>query len=240
MIPDELQDQAALYALGVLDSGEIAAFEKALTGNAELRALVREMREASADLARNVPLQQPPAELRQRVLREVALEKQAAATGVTRSTSSSAVWLPWAIAALFLIFCGVVAFDRARLKRELADAHQVDSLGQMTLVTLTSPTPGHEDAKVAVAWHAEKQAGVITIANMPPAGTGRDYQLWAVDANRKDPINAGIIHVDANGVTRVRFKPDQNVAQIKAFAISLEREGGVPKREGPIVMIGNA
>jgi hypothetical protein len=31
MIPDELQDQAALYALGALDTGEIAAFEKALT-----------------------------------------------------------------------------------------------------------------------------------------------------------------------------------------------------------------
>jgi anti-sigma-K factor RskA len=41
-------------------------------------------------------------------------------------------------------------------------------------------------------------------------------------------------------VTRVRFRPDQNTSQIKAFAISLEREGGVPKREGPIVMIGNA
>jgi anti-sigma-K factor RskA len=199
MIPDKLQDQAALYALRTLDAEEIAAFEKALSGNAELRAMVREMREASADLARTVPLQPPPAELRQRVLREVALEKQIAAVGATRSTSSPGTWLPWAIVALFLIFCGVLAVDRARLQRELADARRVDSLGQMTLVTLTSPTPGHEDAKVTVAWHAEKQAGVITIANMPPAGTGRDYQLWAVDANHKDPINAGIIHVDANG-----------------------------------------
>lgn len=251
MIPDELQDQAALYALGALDAGETAAFEKALSGNAELGALVREMREASADLARTVPSQRLPAEMRQRVLREVALEKQTAAAGVTsppvgparplaRSTSSSGAWLPWAIAALFLLFCGALAFDRARLQRDLAAARQSDSLGQLTFITLISPVAGHEDAKVAVAWHQEKQTGVITIANMPPAGTGHDYQLWAVDANRPDPINAGIIHVDPNGVTRVRFKPDQAAAQIKAFAISLEREGGVPKREGPIVMIGNA
>jgi len=251
MIPDELQDQAALYALGALDAGETAAFEKALAENGELRALVRELREASADLARTVPLRQPPAELRQRVLRDVALEKQTAAAGVTsspvertgplaRSTSSSVAWLPWSIAALFLLFCGVLALDRARLQREIADARQSDSLGEITFVTLTSPDPGHENAKVAVAWHQEKQTGVITIANMPPAGPGRDYQLWAVDANRPDPINAGIIHVDSNGVTRVRFKPDLSASQIKAFAISLEREGGVPKREGPIVMIGNA
>ena len=79
---------------------------------------------------------------------------------------------------------------------------------------------------------------MITVSGMPPAVPGRDYQLWAVDANHADPINAGLIHVDPNGVTRVRFRPDQKAMQIKAFAISLEREGGVPKREGPIVMIG--
>jgi anti-sigma-K factor RskA len=251
MIPDELQDQAALYALGALNAGETAAFETALAENAELRLLVREMREASADLARTVPSRQPPVELRQRVLGEVALEKQAAAAGVAspapkrirplaKSTSSSAAWLPWAIAALLLVFCGLLVFDRARLQREIAAARQSDSLGQITFVTLTSPDPGHENSKVAVAWHQEKQTGVITIANMPPAGAGRDYQLWAVDANHPDPINAGIIHVEPNGVTRVQFKPDQAATQIKAFAISLEREGGVPKREGPIVMIGNA
>jgi anti-sigma-K factor RskA len=251
MIPEELQDQAALYALGALDAADTAAFETALAGNAELRVLVHELREASADLARTVPLRSAPPELRQRVLGEIALDKQNAPAGiaspagerirpVARSTSSSAAWLPWAIAALFLIFCGVLVFDRARLQREISAARQPDSLGQLTLVTLTSPEPGHEDAKVAVAWHQEKQTGVITIANMPPAGAGRDYQLWAVDANHPDPINAGILHVDPNGVTRVQFKPDQAATQIKAFAISLEREGGVPKREGPIVMIGNA
>lgn len=239
MIPDELQDQAALYVLEKLEATESAAFEEALRENGELQVLVRELREASGDLARTVASQKPPAELRQRVLREIALEKQGRA-GATQSASRSFAWVPWAIAALFMIFCGALAFDRARSQRELADARQSDSLGEMTFVNLVSPEPGHEKAKVTVAWHPDKQAGLITIANMPPAEAGHDYQLWAVCANREEPINAGIIHVDPNGVTRVRFKPDQAVSQIKAFAISLEREGGVPKREGPIVMIGNA
>ena len=238
-IPDELQDQAALYVLDRLDAAESASFEQALRENAELRALVREVREASADLARTVPAQKPAAELRQRVLREVALEKQGRASS-TQPASSPAAWLPWALAALFMVFCGALAFDRSRLQRELADARQSDSLGEMTFVNLISPEPGHEKAKVTVAWPPDKQAGMITIANMPPADAGHDYQLWAVCANHAEPINAGIIHVDPDGVTRVRFKPDQAVTEIKAFANSLEREGGVPKREGPIVMIGNA
>lgn len=238
MIPDDLQDQAALYVLGALDATETVAFEAALNGNAELRAMVREMREASADLAQSVPAHQPPAELKQRVLREIALEKQSDAS--PRSAAPAFNWLPWAIAALFLAFCGILALDRMRLQRELADARAADPLAQATLVALTPATGDHPDARATVAWQADRQSGIITINNMPPAGKGRAYQLWVVDANHKDPINGGIIHVEPNGVTRVRFKPDQGASQIKAFAISLEREGGVPKREGPIVMIGNA
>ena len=232
MISEDLQDQAALYVLGSLDPAEMAAFEKALDRDAELRSLVRELREAASDLGGSVPSHQPPPELKRSVLREIALEKQGA-------TANKANWLPWAIAAVLLIFCGILAVDRARLQRELAAA-QADPFAQATVVTLSSPNNEHPDAKVTVAWQPDRQSGMITIAHMPPAGPGRDYQLWAVDSAHKDPVNAGIIHVDSNGVAHVRFKPDQSVAEIKAFAISLEREGGVPKREGPIVMIGTA
>jgi hypothetical protein len=37
-----------------------------------------------------------------------------------------------------------------------------------------------------------------------------------------------------NGAAQVRFKPVEKAQHLKAFAISLEREGGVPKKEGPI------
>jgi len=60
MIPEEQQDQAGLYALGLLEPDQTAAFESALGGNAELRALVRELREATGDLALTVPAQTFP------------------------------------------------------------------------------------------------------------------------------------------------------------------------------------
>ena len=47
MISEEQQDQAALYALGLLGADEDAAFESELRANAELRDLVRELREAA-------------------------------------------------------------------------------------------------------------------------------------------------------------------------------------------------
>lgn len=233
MIPETLQDQAAVYALGLLEAEEMPAFEEALQTNADLREFVRGMRAAWADLGQTVPQHDPPAELKQRVLREIALQKHGV---MTTSGTSRIPWLPWAIAALFMVLCGILAVDRARLQRETADV-----LSQVTFVALGAPSPDQPTtAKVTVAWRPEQQSGVITINNLPPAGPGRDYQLWAVDANHKDPVSAGLIHVDPDGTSRIRFKPDQSVGQIKAFAISLEREGGVPKREGPIVLIGTA
>jgi anti-sigma-K factor RskA len=231
MIPETLQDQAALYALGLLEAGEIKDFEEAMHSSSELRDFVKEMREAAADVARMAPLQAPPAELKQRVLREVALEKQEAGGS---SAPARGQWLPWSIAALFMIFGGILLVDRARLREQTATA-----LSQVTFVTLGAASPDQPaKAKATVAWYSNQQTGIITIDNLPPPGRGRDYQLWAVDANHKDPISAGLIHLDPNGVTHVQFKPEQSAAQIKAFAISIEREGGVPKREGPIVMIG--
>ena len=74
---------------------------------------------------------------------------------------------------------------------------------------------------------------------MPVAGAGKDYQLWIVDAEHKAPISAGIIRVDPQGNAEWRFLPAETARHIKAFAISVERKGGVPVKEGPIVMIGS-
>ena len=238
MISDDLQDQAAIYVLGGLDSAETAAFEKALRENIELQALVRELSEAAGDLGRSVPQRTPPPELRNRVLRAVALEKQAGpSSGLTTRSSSS--WLPWAIAALLLIGCGFLAVDRLRLQRELAAAGRADPIANARMATLASPSGDPSMGTAVVAWQPDRQSGIISINKMPSAGPGRDYQLWTVDANHPDPINTGIIRVGSDGVARVRFKPDQPAMSVKAFAISVEKEGGVPKREGPIVLIGN-
>src|SRR5207244_11838348 len=103
--------------------------------------------------------------------------------------------------------------------------------------TLRPAAPAPADAKATVAWEPGKQTGVIRISNLPAAQPGKDYQLWAVDAEHKDPISAGIIRVDKNGVTQVRFKPVEKAEQVKAFAISLERAGGVRKKEGTILVV---
>jgi anti-sigma-K factor RskA len=236
MISDEQQDQAALYVLGLLEQDELTAFESELNANAELRDIARELREAAGAVALTAPLQTPPASLKQRIMGQIAMEtKQVVPMPRQRS---SFVWVPWAIAAALALFCGLLAVDRVRLQRQLADMRAVDPLMQTTFYTLAPSAPAPADAKATVAWQPGRQSGVIRISNLPAPQPGKDYQLWAVDAEHKEPVSAGIVRVDKNGVAQIRFKPVDKVKHVKAFAISLEREGGVPKKEGPILLVG--
>jgi anti-sigma-K factor RskA len=236
MISEEQQDQAALYVLGLLERHEAAAFESELTANAELRDIARELREAAGNAALTVPPQTPPAALKQRIMRQIAVKPEEPSVVPLRRPSLG--WVPWAIAAGLAIFCGLLALDRVRLERELADVRATDQLMQTTFFALAPSAPAPADAKATVAWQPSSQSGVIRISNLPAPQPGKDYQLWAVDAKHKDPISAGIIRVDQNGVAQVRFRLVEKAEHVKAFAISLEREGGVPKKEGPILLVG--
>ena len=234
MISEQQQDQAALYALKLLDADEDAAFQSELRANAELRDLVRELREAAGDLALTAPSVLPPASLKERIMGEIATKRVVPMPAGRASLG----WIPWAIAAALAVFCGLLALDRARLERQLAETRAVDPLMQTSFYTLAPAAPALAEAKATVAWQPGRQSGVIRISNLPAPEPGKDYQLWAVDAEHKDPISAGVVRVDKNGVAQIRFKPVEKAEHVKAFAISLEREGGVPKKEGPILLVG--
>ena len=236
MISEEQQDQAALYVLGLLQPGEAAAFESELTTNPELRDIARELREAAGSVALTAPPRTPPASLKQRIMREIAMKTEEPTLESTQRAPFG--WVPWAIAAALAVFCGLLALDRVRLERQLADIRAIDPLIQTTFFTLAPSAPAPSDAKATVAWQPGRQSGVIRISNLPAPQPGKDYQLWAVDAEHKDPISAGVVRVDKNGVAQVRFKPVEKAEHVKAFAISLEREGGAPKKEGPILLVG--
>src|SRR5882724_11551960 len=132
MISEEQQDQAALYALGLLGADEDAVFESELRANVELHDLVRELREAAGDLALTAPSLLPPASLKQRIMGEIASETKR--VGPMQTGRTSLGWVPWAIAAALAVFCGLLALDRVRLERQLADVRAADPLMQTTFV----------------------------------------------------------------------------------------------------------
>lgn len=86
---DELEGQAALYALGALDAEEARDFESHLAEGCEACAAeLREFESIAADLALSAPQAEPPARARARLLELVSVEGP---TEEAATHSSSAV-----------------------------------------------------------------------------------------------------------------------------------------------------
>ena len=113
-----------------------------------------------------------------------------------------------------------------------------EDLARLKVSALASLVGNTKEAQVIAVWDPEQQTGLLTIEKLPAIAETQDYQIWVVDPAYPNPVNGGVFHVTTDGKVALAFKPDQAVARAAAFAISLEKKGGVPKAEGPIVMLG--
>jgi anti-sigma-K factor RskA len=111
-------------------------------------------------------------------------------------------------------------------------------LAHFKIATLASML-GNSPAAVAVAvWNPAREEGVLEVSRLPAIAAEKDYQLWVIDSQYPSPVSGGVFAVDpATGEAHVVFRTGKPVRSIAKFAVSLERKGGAPEPEGPIVLI---
>ena len=253
MIAEPAQEQAALHALGLLDADEASAFEQACAADPALDALAAELRESAAAVAGSAA-GAPPAALKARVLALVEEEARDAAEPTKGKivAGPGVNWLPWALAALLMVCCGVLGADRLRLQRTAAEnGHaaveramipdvQPLPLQRVVFCPLEPTAAGAALPQVAVIWDAVARQGKVRLSNLPPPGAGHDYQLWVIETGRKEPISAGVVPTAAGTSVEVSFQPVPQGATepVAAFALSLEQVGGSPTNKGPVLFLG--
>ncbi|MGR3810981.1 anti-sigma factor [Jiulongibacter sp. NS-SX5] len=90
-------------------------------------------------------------------------------------------------------------------------------------VVKLSGTEKKPDAAVTVFWNQEDNSVELAVNNLPKAEEGKQYQLWIIGEN--GPEDMGMLDNDFEdkllSMKSVSGKPS-------AFAITLEKEGGVP------------
>jgi anti-sigma-K factor RskA len=122
------------------------------------------------------------------------------------------------------------------LTRQLATQ---GTLADYKIATLASLLGNSPQALAVAVWNPANQEGVLTVQKLPALAADKDYQLWVVDPQYPIPVDGGVFRVDpATGEARLNFRPNLPVKTVAKFAVSLERKGGVPKAEGPMVLIG--
>ncbi len=228
---EQTAELASLYVLDLLEGEERRAFEKQMAADAELARTIDEFQSDLSLLAHDVPLRNPPPELEHRIF--TSLRRKFSLRGVTVSHS----WVPWAIAASLMAACFLLLIDRARISHQLAALQRRSMVAETQIAMLSSKLENAPRAYAVVVWDVEKQEGVLKVVDVPKNATDHDYQLWVVDPEYKQPVSGAVFAVESDGTTKIAFKPEARVSSAKAFAVTLERKGGVPKAEGPMVLL---
>lgn len=74
-----------------------------------------------------------------------------------------------------------------------------------------------------VLWNAETEMVYVDVKNLPAPPSDKQYQLWALVDGK--PVDMGVFDIKANNTGLQRM---QKIPGADAFAVTLERTGGVP------------
>ena len=122
-------------------------------------------------------------------------------------------------------------------REQLASARDVDELlasPAVRVAELSGKKPAPE-AHATLAYDRSTGRAVVMATGLPPCPAGHAYQLWLIADNK--PLPGGTFKTDAQGRARLsdRLPPNHTAP---TFAVTLEREGGVPAPQGDVFLLG--
>jgi anti-sigma-K factor RskA len=242
---EQYADELALLAIGTLPEAERAALEEHLESCSQCRNELEQLRADAALLALSVEERQPPARARRRFLSAVTREPRMRAI---RGRRPWWVWQP-AMAAVILVLAAALFWQQNRkLRTELATVQQQMAHAQEMVEAFTSPeavhvslgpSPSTRNPEGKAHYLPKKGALVFTASNLAPLPPQKTYELWLVPATGR-PVRAGVFKPDASGSAMVMMRKMPKGVVAKAFAVTVEPEGGTDTPTLPMVMVGES
>lgn len=114
------------------------------------------------------------------------------------------------------------------LEREIQRLREKNQLAGAQIVFLGSLLQGQPKAVAVSVWNPDRQEGVFVVKDLLPLAADQDYQLWVIDPQMPQPVDAGTFVVDPQGAVRLQFKPRAAVNTAGKFAVTIEKKGGAP------------
>ena len=268
MTHDELRELTGGYALGALSDTERQALEAHLASCPECAQEVRELAGVASGLALAVAQVDPPAALRDRVLR-AAVGSSSSVRPIRGGAELPAVrpsalpsWLA-AAAALAAVTVGLYAVSlRERIgqlevqlrqaiaraegaERERQIANAASDRARQIVAVLDAPDlrtiglAGQKGAPAAVGRaHWSPTRGLVFTASNLPSPTAGHQYQLWVIPNGAPPVSAGMIDIEGGGVATALV--DRSLAsRLGTVAVTLEAAGGAPQPTTDPVLVGS-
>lgn len=269
MTREEINDLAAIYALGGLDGEDRVRFESLLrSGDPDATAALRDFEETLTGLAGRLS-ESPPPSVKAALMARVAADARARLASVEPSPGKAtpvvlpfperprrllwpAVWAGLMAAGLAAIVAGLAvssAYEKRldALAREAAEVREQLGRQQQVIAILRDPATqvvalaGLEPSPGAKGrmMWHATAGGLFVAAGLPPAPEGKTYQLWAI-TGQGPPVSAGVFAVDPSGTGGLRVPPLSGVSRVDVFAVTIEPTGGLPAPSGAMYLAGKS
>ena len=232
------KENLAAYAMGALDPKETSALEAHLRTCDECRTELAEYQHISAGLLAALPPQAPRAALKKNLQKQLQSEIKANRPQMKWSLNRMAV------VAVFVLLIGVniiSVYEIYSLKQEQTELDGQYGSQQSAIAMLAYPstqTIGFEQAGISGSLLVDKKRDLLAVFawNLPPAPTGKIYQIWLIDP-KQDRTSGGFLIPEARQpFVMTVIKPPQPLTGFVGLGVTLEPLGGSPKPTGPRVL----
>jgi anti-sigma-K factor RskA len=124
--------------------------------------------------------------------------------------------------------------ERQDLQIRVASLEDRNPLREIQPITLAAQPGAPIAEKVMALWDPYRREGSLH-AKLPKPAPDKDYQLWIITPESKQPVDAGVIPAVSDNMMFTASRP---VTQVAALAISIEPKGGSPSPQGPVIYLG--
>lgn len=243
--PDDVLDLLTAYALGALEPEEITRVNDLLEQRPELRRTLAELRATAHQLPYALAEQEPPADLRQRVLdRAMGRERHTRSTAPARPPGlHRLVLLLGGVAAVAIVAAVLALVQLAGTRAELAQAQAELAAAQAREQQVAAVIA---EAQVIAELAGDGGRGTLLsaptgtallVSNLPPPEPGRVYQLWLIEGENA-PVSAGTFTVDQRGYGLLTLTTSQQPGPGDTLAVTSEPAPGSPAPTTPILIAG--